>query len=64
MEQNKTFDIPTYIIVLAFIFCWPAGIVLLLLKSRKKIEAESKISRLQRKQQRYQNIAIIFYHIL
>ena len=60
MEQNKTFDIPTYIIVLSFIFCWPAGIVLLILKSRKKIEAESKISRLQRKQQRYQNIAIIF----
>lgn len=61
MEQNRSFDIPVYVIVLTFIFCWPIGVFLLILKSRNlKIQPESKISILQKKQQKYQTTAIIF----
>lgn len=59
MEKNKFGDIPVYVIILAIIFCWPIGIFLLIMKCRSiKVEKESKISILQKKQRKYQNIAI------
>lgn len=58
-EESK--QIPMVIIILAIIFCWPAGIFLLYLKYIKgfKIEKKSKIAVLQRKQKNNQTIAII-----
>ncbi|MBE6542368.1 MAG: hypothetical protein E7672_07975 [Ruminococcaceae bacterium] len=36
MDNNLNFDIPMSIIVLAFLFCWPVGIILAILRSSSK----------------------------
>lgn len=56
-NNNFNFQIPGIIILLAFIFCWPVGLVLLILRS---ISNENK--RNERRQNRSENAAQTYYN--
>lgn len=62
MEEKSKWYLSTGVIVLAFIFCWPIAVTLLVIKNVVgfKIEKKSKIAILQKKQKNYQTVAIVF----